>query len=90
MASRRAAPLSSSTSPQEGASPRFEQAHGIVFDDLDVDQHRAVVQRYRELGPDGMPIRVIVKPGQADRYARVPETVEVWTHDPTAAADRFA
>jgi hypothetical protein len=80
----------------------FEQAHGIVFElDLDVDQHRAIVARYRELGPPGMPIRVVVKPGQAERYAELLEQVEVWNHDPSVAdldgfaaeveaADRFA
>jgi len=79
----------------------FEQAHGIVFElDLDTDQHRAVVQRYRDLAPD-LPIRVVVTPAQAERYADLLEAVEVWGHDPNVAdldgfaceveaADRFA
>lgn len=81
---------------------KFRLAHGIVFElDLDVAQHRAIVRSYRDLGPEGMPIRVVVKPGQAERYAELLDRVEVWTHDPTVAdldgfaaeveaADRFA
>ena len=80
---------------------KFEQAHGIVFElDLDTEQHRAIVQRYRELASD-IPIRVVVTPAQAERYADLLGEVEVWNHDPTVAdldgfaceveaADRFA
>jgi len=70
----------------------FEQAHGIVFAlDLDDPQHRAIVQRYRELGPSDLPIRVVVRPGQAERYPELVDVVEVWTHDPSVAdLDGFA
>ena len=71
---------------------KFESAHGIVFElDLDRPQHRAIVARYRELGREGMPIRVVATPEQAGRYADVLAGVEVWTHEPTAAElDGFA
>lgn len=70
----------------------FEAAHGIVFElDLDRPQHRAIVHRYRELGREGMPIRVVVTPEQAQRYRDLLADVEVWTHEPTVAdLDGFA
>lgn len=70
----------------------FEAAHGIVFElDLDRPQHRAIVTRYRELGREGLPIRVVATPEQAERYREVLAGVEVWTHEPTAAdLDGFA
>jgi hypothetical protein len=81
---------------------KFEEAHGVVFAlDLDRAQHRAIVKRYRELGREGMPIRVVVKPGQAEQYRDDLVGVEVWDHEPNVAdldgfaaqveaADRFA
>lgn len=71
---------------------KFESAHGIVFElDLDRPQHRAIVKRYRELGSDGMPIRVVTTPEQAARHAALLADVEVWTHQPTVAdLDGFA
>jgi hypothetical protein len=71
---------------------KFEAAHGIVFElDLDRPQHRAIVQRYRELGREGLPIRVVATPEQAERHREVLAGVEVWTHEPTAAdLDGFA
>lgn len=71
---------------------KFEAAHGIVFElDLDRRQHRAIVDRYRQLGRDDLPIRVVVTPEQAERYASELAGVEVWTHPPTAAdLDGFA
>ena len=82
--------------------PKFDEAHGIVFElDLDRPQHRAIVQRYRELGRPDMPIRVVVRREQQQRYAALLRDVEVWDHEPTVAdldgfaaeveaADRFA
>ena len=70
---------------------KFEAAHGIVFAlDLDVPQHRAIVERYRtEYGE--LPIRVVVRPEQAVRYRAELTGVEVWTHEPTVAdLDGFA
>lgn len=81
---------------------KFEEAHGVVFElDLDRPQHRAIVKRYRELGPEGFPIRVVVTPEQQARYADLLADVQVWDHEPTVAdldgfaaqveaADRFA
>ena len=80
----------------------FERARGIVFElDLDRPQHRAIVERYRELGRPELPIRVVVRPDQKTRYAGVLGGVQLWDHAPTVAdldgfaaeveaADRFA
>jgi len=70
----------------------FEAAHGIVFElDLDRAQHRAIVERYQQLGREGMPIRVVATPEQAERYRDLLADVQVWTHAPTAAdLDGFA
>ena len=70
----------------------FDAAHGIVFElDLDRSQHRAIVSRYRELGREGLPIRVVATPEQAEQYRDLLSGVEVWTHAPTAAElDGFA
>ena len=70
----------------------FDAAHGIVFElDLDRPQHRAIVKRYRELGREGLPIRVVATPEQAARYRDLLAGTEVWTHQPTAAdLDAFA
>jgi hypothetical protein len=75
----------------EGCS-KFDAAHGIVFQlDLDRPQHRDVVARYRALARPDVPIRVVVRPGQAERYPELLSDVEVWTHEPTAAElDGFA
>ena len=72
--------------------PKFEHAHGIVFAlDLDRPQHRAILERYRDVGRDDLPIRVVVSPEQARRYATLLRHVQVWTHDPTVAdLDGFA
>ncbi|HVN49831.1 MAG TPA: hypothetical protein VMT43_00280 [Acidimicrobiales bacterium] len=71
---------------------RFEEANGIIFElDLDLPEHRAILQRYRELADEAMPIRVVVSPEQADRYRSELADVEVWTHEPTVAElDGFA
>jgi hypothetical protein len=71
---------------------KFEAAHGIVFElDLDTPQHRAIVKRYQKLAQEGMPIRVVATPEQAERYRDALAGVEVWTHPPTAAdLDGFA
>jgi hypothetical protein len=70
----------------------FEAAHGVVFElDLDRPQHLAIVQRYRADGRDGLPIRVLATPEQAERYRAELAGVEVWTHEPSAAdLDGFA
>lgn len=70
----------------------FDAAHGIVFElDLDRPQHLAIVQRYRELGRDDLPIRVVTTEEQAARFQHELSGIEVWTHPPTVAElDGFA
>lgn len=72
--------------------PKFDAAHGIVFElDLDRQQHRAIVDRYRALSRPDLPIRVVVRGDQAERYRDLLAQVEVWTHEPNAAdLDGFA
>jgi hypothetical protein len=69
----------------------FDKAHGVIFQlDLDYPQHRAILERYRELDDD-IPIRVVVRPEQADRYSELLARFEVLVRDPTAAdLDGFA
>ena len=71
---------------------KFERAHGVVFElDLERPQHRAILQRYRDLGRNGLAIRVVVDPEQQVRYAGVLADVQVWDHLPTVAdLDGFA
>ncbi len=71
---------------------KFEEAHGIVFElDLDRAQHRAIVERYRELSRPDLPMRVVVRPDQRQHYASLLEQVQVWDHAPTIAElDGFA
>ena len=71
---------------------KVEGAHGIVFVlDLDRDQHRAILQRYREITRPELPIRVVVQPGQRDKYAAELAAFEIWEYEPTAAdLDGFA
>jgi len=70
----------------------FEQAHGVIFElDLDRPQHRAILQRYRQLARADVPIRVVTSAEQATRYAEELRDIEVVTHDPTVAdLDGFA
>ena len=69
----------------------FGSAHGIVFQlDLDNPQHRAILERYRDLRPD-LPIRVVARPDQLNRFGELLAAFEVLVHDPTAAdLDGFA
>jgi hypothetical protein len=62
-----------------------ENAHGIVFElDLDSDQHRAILNRYKESLRHDVPIRVVVKPGQADKYPEVVKGLKILDHEPVA------
>ena len=71
---------------------KFEEAHGIAFRlDLDREDHRAILQRYRELARPEVPIRVLVARDQAERYADLLQAFQVWTHEPSVAdLDGFA
>jgi hypothetical protein len=72
--------------------PLVEAAHGVVFQlDLDLPAHRDVLGHYQEILPAGTPLRVVVRPGQKDRYAELLGDLAVWTHSPTVAdLDGFA
>jgi hypothetical protein len=60
-----------------------ENAHGIVFElDLDRAQHRAILAAYKEKVRDDVPLRVVVKPEQAAKYADLLAGLRVWTHAP--------
>ena len=69
-----------------------DDAHGIVFQlDVDRPEHRAILRRYQAVKGDAVPIRAVVKAGQAERYAELLAGVETWSHEPTAAElDAFA
>ena len=81
---------------------KFDAAHGIVFElDLDRPQHRAIVERYRTLSREDLPLRVVVRRDQYERYGEFLAGLEVWIDEPTVAdldgfaarveaADRFA
>ena len=60
-------------------------AQGIVFElDLDRAQHRAILARYKETVRSDVPVRVVVRPGQAEKYADVVKGLKVLTHEPVA------
>ena len=62
-----------------------EGAHGIVFElDLDQAQHRAILSRYKESLRSDVPVRVVVRPGQAEKYSDVVKGLKVLTHEPVA------
>lgn len=69
-----------------------EEAHGIVFElDLERPMHRAILRRYQEIVKEGIPIRVLVRPGQTERFADLLEGVETWTAEPSAGdVDAFS
>ena len=59
--------------------------------DLRRSHHQAILRRYQELARLDMPIRVVVSPADAERYADLLRDVEVWAHEPTVAdLDGFA
>ena len=70
---------------------KVEGAHGIVFSlDLDDEQHRAILAAYAEVAP-GIPLRVVVRPGQREVYAALVDRFEVWEAEPRVAElDGFA
>ncbi|HEX6145709.1 MAG TPA: hypothetical protein VF083_02955 [Acidimicrobiia bacterium] len=62
-----------------------ESAHGIVFElDLDRAQHRAILAKYKENLRSDVPIRVVVRPGQAEAYPELIKGLKLWTHAPAA------
>ena len=71
---------------ETGHCTMAEQAHGIVFMlDLDREQHREILGRYRELLRPDLPIGVVVSDrDQAAKYADILEGFRVWDHTPAA------
>jgi hypothetical protein len=67
-------------------------AHGVVFQlDLERPQHRVILKRYREILPDDIPIRAVVREGQRDKYADLLGPVQTWEREPTISdLDGFA
>lgn len=67
-------------------------AHGVVFQlDLERPQHRVILKRYREILPDDVPIRAVVREGQRTKYADLLGPVQTWEHEPTIGdLDGFA
>lgn len=62
-----------------------ENAEAVVFEfDLDRDDHRAILSRYKEVLREDMPLRVVLKPGQAERYPELISGLGVWSHEPVA------
>ena len=54
----------------KGACPKVQSSHGMIFQlDLDRPQHRVILKRYQEVIDDDVPIVVVVKPGQEERFA---------------------
>ena len=64
---------------------RAEGAEGIVFElDLDDAQHREILARYKESLRRDVPIRVVVRPDQAQKYPDLVRGLKVLTHPPVA------
>ena len=86
-------PAANTTCPllAEGTCAKYAVAHGVIFElDLDRAEHRSILARYRELNAD-VPIRVVVRSDQAQRYRDLIDDVQVWTRPPNAAdLDGFA
>lgn len=62
-----------------------EGAHGIVFEfDLDRPQHRAILRQYKTELREDVPIRVSVRPGQAERYRDLLAGLRTLTWTPVA------
>lgn len=69
----------------EEGCPLAEGAHGIVFElDLDRAQHRAILQKYKSSLRSDVPIRVVVGPGQTERYHGLLAGLHSWTWTPVA------
>lgn len=65
--------------------PLAEGAHGIVFElDLDRPQHRAILAQYKDSLRSDLPIRVVVQPDQAAKYADLLKGLKVLDHVPVA------
>lgn len=72
--------------------PLAESAHGVVFLlDLDRPQHRAILQKYKQVLRDDVPIRVRVTFEQAEQYRDLLKGIQVWSDMPaTGDLDGFS
>jgi hypothetical protein len=62
----------------------IDAAHGVIFElDLDRQQHRAILERYKAIVSDQVPLRVVIRPGQEEEHAEFLDGVEVWTERPS-------
>jgi hypothetical protein len=50
--------------------------------DLDQPQHRAILALYKEVVPEDVPIRVVIRPDQVGRYPELLRGLKVWTRSP--------
>lgn len=77
---------------EEGSCDLAEQAHGVIFEfDLDRAQHRAILQRYREILDEDIPIHVVVPTGQEQKHAQLLHGIHVHVdHINIAQLDGFA
>lgn len=65
------------------ACPKAEAAHGVVFAlNLERPQHRKILERYKEVLSEGVPISVVTDPEMAQRYHGLLRDVGVWTSSP--------
>jgi hypothetical protein len=56
-----------------------------VFElDLDRPQHRAILTKYKETLRSDVPIRVVVRPGQSEKYPDLVRGLKLWTDTPVA------
>jgi hypothetical protein len=70
----------------------IESAGGVVYEfDLDRPQHREILTKYKETLSDDKPIRVVVTPEHAAKYADLLVGVQVWSEEPSIGElDGFA
>ena len=70
----------------------IDAAGGVVYEfDLDRPAHREILTKYKENLDEDTPIRVVVTPEHAAKYAELLEGVSVWSHEPSIGElDGFA
>jgi hypothetical protein len=70
----------------------IESAGGVVYEfDLDRPQHREILAKYKEKLAEGTPVRVVVTPEHAEKYADLLVGVQVWSEQPSIGElDGFA
>jgi hypothetical protein len=69
-----------------------DAAHGVIFRlDLDRPLHRFILKRYQEILDDEVPLAVVIRPDQEERFRDALRGVHVWTAPPSVAQlDGFA